>query len=644
MKKILITGANSYIGTSFEKYMEQFGNDYSIDTVDMIGDSWKSKSFSGYDCVFHVAGIAHQKETLENAHLYYEVNRNLAIATAKKAKREGVKQFILLSSMSVYGVETGVITKETIPHPKSHYGKSKLQADEKIVKLDCASFKVAILRPPMVYGKDCKGNYQRLRTFALKSPIFPDYPNKRSMVYIGNLCAFVKKTIDEEKSGLFFPQNAEYVNTSKMVKEIAEENGKHIRYTKLFNPFIKILSVSIVKKVFGNLIYDKTDTIELVNELSSIRCSEKTVCRNEKTIVLLSNEHSWTYNLRKETIAALLEKGYKVILILPYGEKIDLLTAMGCEFIDLPIFERRGKNPIKELKLIIQYYKLLKSIRPDIVLTYTIKPNLYGGFVSSLLRIPYIANITGLGSAVEKKGFFQIATKILYKLGLKNAKCVFAQNAGNKDYLIKNRIINKHRVKQIPGSGVNLDRFTTSEYPDDTVCKFVFISRLLKEKGIEDYIAAAKEVKKKYPTTEFHVCGFCEEEYKNRLSRLEMDKYVIYHGMIDDVPDFLKGMHCLVHPSYYLEGTSNVCLEACASGRPVITTDHEGCRETIKNEITGFLVPIKNSKVLAETMIRFIELPYTKKEQMGMAARSYVKANFDRRIVVNAYLKEIEKL
>lgn len=275
MKKILITGANSYIGTSFEKYMAQFGDEYVVNTVDMIGDGWKKKDFSSYDSVFHVAGIAHQKETLENAHLYYEVNRNLAIATAQKAKRDGVKQFILLSSMSVYGLETGVITKNTVPHPKSHYGKSKLQADEKIVKLNCDTFKVAILRPPMVYGKGCKGNYQRLRSFALKSPIFPDYPNQRSMVYIGNLCEFVKNMIDEQRRGLYFPQNAEYVNTSKMVKEIAEANGKLIRLTKVFNPFIKFVPLRVVKKVFGNLVYDKSDLIEINNFWKSIIISEE---------------------------------------------------------------------------------------------------------------------------------------------------------------------------------------------------------------------------------------------------------------------------------------------------------------------------------------------------------------------------------
>lgn len=274
MKKILITGAGSYIGTSFEKYMEKFGNDYSVDTVDMIGDSWKSKSFSGYDSVFHVAGIAHQKETLENAHLYYEVNRNLAIATAKKAKREGVKQFILLSSMSVYGMETGVITKKTIPHPKSHYGKSKLQADEKIVKLNCDTFKVAILRPPMVYGKGCKGNYQRLRSFALKSPIFPDYPNKRSMVYIGNLCEFVKNTIDKNRQGLFFPQNAEYVNTSKIVKLISVKYGKKIRFTKAFNWAIYVAPLKVVKKVFGNLTYETVDLVSKFEFKKSIELTE----------------------------------------------------------------------------------------------------------------------------------------------------------------------------------------------------------------------------------------------------------------------------------------------------------------------------------------------------------------------------------
>lgn len=257
MKKILITGANSYIGTSLEKWLEQWIDDYAVDTVDMIDGTWKNKEFSEYDVVFHVAGIAHIKETKENAELYYKVNRDLVYEVAQKAKSDGVKQFIFLSSMSVYGMETGVISKDTVPAPKSNYGKSKLQAEELIAPLKEVNFKVAVVRPPIIYGKGCKGNYTRLEKFALKSPIFPDIKNKRSMIEIDNLCEFVKLLIDNESMGLFLPQNEEYVCTSDMVKSIAEEHGKGIIMTKLFNPLLRVLKVSTVNKVFGDLVYEK---------------------------------------------------------------------------------------------------------------------------------------------------------------------------------------------------------------------------------------------------------------------------------------------------------------------------------------------------------------------------------------------------
>lgn len=362
------------------------------------------------------------------------------------------------------------------------------------------------------------------------------------------------------------------------------------------------------------------------------------------TIAIISNEHSWTYNLRKEIIEALLSQGNKVVLIVPYGDKIELLKQMGCEYYDVPMFSRRGKNPVQELRLIIEYRKLLKHIKPDVVLTYTIKPNLYGGFVCKTLHIPNIANITGLGTASEKKGFISLATKCLYKIGLSNSACVFAQNKGNEDYLLSNRIIDKDKIRLIPGSGVNLDRFTIKDYPSDDVVKYVFISRILKEKGIEQYLKAATYIKNKYPNTEFHICGFCEDEYKGRLEEKQQVGVVIYHGMIDDVPEFLGGMHCLVHPSYYLEGLSNVCLEAGASGRPVITTDHEGCRETVKDGVSGFIVPVKNSKELAKAMVTFYKLENSRKKEMGLEARKYVEENFDRSIIVKAYLEEIGKI
>ena len=255
MKKILITGANSYIGTSFEKWMKQYGG-YQIDTVDMIGDAWHMHDFSKYDAVFHVAGIAHIKETKKNAPLYYKVNRDLTIETAETAKKNGVKQFILLSSMSVYGLTTGTITKDTIPAPKSNYGKSKLEADIEIIKIADSSFKVAIMRPPMVYGKGCKGNYQLLRKAALRLPIFPDIENKRSMIYIDTLCEYVKHLIDSDADGFFYPQDKEYVCTTKMVKDIAEQNGHNIRFVKWFNPIIKTFDKGLFGKIFGDLIYE----------------------------------------------------------------------------------------------------------------------------------------------------------------------------------------------------------------------------------------------------------------------------------------------------------------------------------------------------------------------------------------------------
>jgi len=275
MKKILITGANSYIGTSFEKWLAKEPEKYAVDTVDMIGDSWKQKDFSGYDVVFHVAGIAHVKETKKNKELYYKVNRDLSYETARKAKKEGVKQFIFLSSMSVYGVEKGIINENTLLKPKTNYGKSKLEAEKLIIPLNDDEFKVVILRPPMIYGKGCKGNYPRLAKLALKTPIFPNIDNKRSMLYIENLCEFVKFIIDDCSSGIFFPQNEEYVCTSKMVKLIAEAHGKKIRMTKLFNPLIRLLKIGIVNKVFGDLVYDKNlIMINKIQNLSFIKFNE----------------------------------------------------------------------------------------------------------------------------------------------------------------------------------------------------------------------------------------------------------------------------------------------------------------------------------------------------------------------------------
>ena len=262
MKKILITGANSYIGTSFEDWLEKYPDKYEIDTIDMIDSSWKDKDFSIYDVVFHVAGIAHVSSDPKLEELYYKVNRDLTIETAMKAKAEGVKQFIFMSSIIVYGdggKHRRVIDRNTIPTPSNFYGNSKLRAEEGIKRLEDESFRIVVLRPPMIYGKGSKGNYPRLSKAAQKLPIFPDIDNERSMLHIDNLCEFIRLMIDNEESGLFFPQNKEYVKSSEMVRLISEAHGRKIRLTKVFNPALRMMhGMDVVNKLFGNLVYEKS--------------------------------------------------------------------------------------------------------------------------------------------------------------------------------------------------------------------------------------------------------------------------------------------------------------------------------------------------------------------------------------------------
>lgn len=266
MKKILITGANSYIGTSFENYISQWPEEYHVDTLDMKDESWREKNFAGYDVVFHVAGIAHSdngKISKEKAEIYYSVNTHLTIETAKKAKVEGVKQFIFMSSIIVYGDSAPigkekVITKETPIAPANCYGDSKVQAENGLKKLQDEKFKVVILRPPMIYGKGSKGNYSLLAKVARITPIFPKISNQRSMLYIGNFTVFVKLMIDNNEEGIFWPQNKEYSNTSELVKEIATVHGKKVILVSGLEWMFKLLSsfVGRVNKVFGNLSYD----------------------------------------------------------------------------------------------------------------------------------------------------------------------------------------------------------------------------------------------------------------------------------------------------------------------------------------------------------------------------------------------------
>lgn len=359
-------------------------------------------------------------------------------------------------------------------------------------------------------------------------------------------------------------------------------------------------------------------------------------------VLFLVNHDVVIYNFRLELVERLLEEGHQVVISSPYGERIDDLVALGCEYRPIEL-SRHGTNPVQELKLLRTYRKLIRAEKPDMVFSYTIKPNIYGGMACAAENVPYVANITGLGTAVEHDGLMQKLTVLLYRAAFRKVQRVFFQNEENRQFFIDRHLAEgKHGL--LPGSGVNLQRFPVLPYPNDETVEFVFISRIMQEKGIDQYLEAAKYIRKKYPNTRFHICGFCEEAYEETLKQLQADGTVIYHGMVRDVKQVIGLTHCTIHPTYYPEGLSNVLLESAACGRPLITTDRSGCREVIDNGVNGFTVEQKNAADLIEKIEAFLALPWEVRRDMGLAGRAKVEKEFDRRTVVDAYIKELKKV
>lgn len=360
-----------------------------------------------------------------------------------------------------------------------------------------------------------------------------------------------------------------------------------------------------------------------------------------KKVLILVNHNVVIYNFRRELVERLIADGYEVYLSCPQGNRIEELCSMGCKFIETE-FERHGTSVIDDLKLIQFYKKIMKEIMPGVVLSYTIKPNIYGGMAAASLKIPYLANITGLGTAVENEGILQKITKILYKIAFRRVDCVFVQNEENKQFFVDNNIA-IDKLKLIPGSGVNLKQFSVIDYPENNI-EFVFISRIMKEKGIEQYLETAEYIHKKYEGVKFHICGFCEEDYEERLRGLESEGVITYHGMMNDVRDVIKITSATIHPTYYPEGLSNVLLESCACGRPIITTDRSGCREVVEDGVNGYMVKQRDSESLISAVEKFINLSFEERRQMGIEGRKKVEREFDRQIVVEAYMERIDAL
>ena len=349
-------------------------------------------------------------------------------------------------------------------------------------------------------------------------------------------------------------------------------------------------------------------------------------------ILILANYDVGLFCFRKELIEELL-KNNTVFISLPYGELVEPLKNMGCVFIDTPL-ERRGINPIKDFALLLRYYKILKKQKPDLVITYTIKPNVYGGFVCRLLKIPYAANITGLGTAFQGKGILRKLVTLMYKVGLKKAKTVFFENSENRQIFIDEKIVKEGKTCLLNGAGVNIEHFGVAEYPeDDGTTKFLFVGRVMKEKGIDELFKAMKLLREDGVNCILDVVGGCEEDYTEKLKGYESEGWLNYHGYQKDVRPFIKNASCFVLPSWH-EGMANTNLECAAMARPVITSNIHGCLEAVEDGVTGFLCEKQNAEMLYNTMNRFCNLTYAEKKNMGLSARRRMEEIFDKKKVV----------
>lgn len=373
--------------------------------------------------------------------------------------------------------------------------------------------------------------------------------------------------------------------------------------------------------------------------------------KEKHLIALLTNNDDDVYCFRKELIEEIINAGYEMLISCPDGEKFELMKHLEYRYDD-PVIDRRGTNIVADLKLFIHYFMLFVKHKPSVVLTYTAKPNVYAGIAAYLLGIPVISNVTGFGSVLNEGGFVQKLVMGMFKFSFRRSACVMFQNSTNMKLAEESGMV-KGEHMLIPGSGVNTDRYPLQPYPDGGDGKngekvvFNYIGRILHDKGVDDYIEAAKRIKAEYPATEFNMLGFIEPteiHYEKLLSELEEKDIVKYRGSQKDIKPFVAASHATIHPSTYGEGMSNVLLESASSGRPIISTDNPGCMETFVDGETGFIYHGGDVDALCAQIRKFLALPNGERKSMGEKGREYIKANFSRKKVTDAYLEKINAL
>lgn len=356
-----------------------------------------------------------------------------------------------------------------------------------------------------------------------------------------------------------------------------------------------------------------------------------------KKIMFITNHDLGIYQFRKELIQKLILEGNEVYISTPLGTKTELLIDIGATIIPSRL-SRHSMNPFRDLKLLIHYIRVLSNVKPDIVLTYTIKPNIYGVFAARIKRIKTIVTITGLGQALNK-GLISQIPKLLYRLSLKKATHVFFQNESNMEFMVSKKIL-KNNYSVVQGSGVNLEEYPFSNYPADGTIRYLFVGRIMRDKGIEELLKSAQQVKAKYPKCQFDIVGPMEENYSKLLKEYEANEIIKYHEHVENIIDFYKQSHVVVLPSYH-EGLSNVLLEASAVGRPSIASDIPGCQEIIRDTESGYLFTPKDVMNLTYKLLLFYNLDYNEKKVMGLRARKNVENHFDRTKIIETYIERI---
>ena len=356
-------------------------------------------------------------------------------------------------------------------------------------------------------------------------------------------------------------------------------------------------------------------------------------------VLIAANYDVGLYQFRKELLEELL-KDHRVMISLPYGPLVEPLQEAGCRFIDTPV-DRRGLNPLKDFALFRHYLKIYKNNKPDLVVTYTIKPNIYGCLACRLKKIPYAANITGLGTAFQNKGLLRSFVTVLYRSSLKKAKVVFFENAANRQIFIDEKIVPEEKTVLLNGAGINLERYSLKPYPKTGPVRFLFVGRVMQEKGINELFSAMERLHEEGAQCTLDVLGGYEEDYAETIRCYEEKGWLRYHGYQKDVRPFIENAHCFVLPSYQ-EGMANTNLECAAMGRPLITSDIPGCKEAVIEGKSGLLCEPKDTESLHDAMSRFLKLTMEQREEMGLAGRRHMEKVFDKRLVVDKTVRHLE--